>query len=341
MTMGLRKIQIRREDTRGTPVTTAMDILLGRMTMTPSIGLYIPEDEERNSMALLHRRSEVGQESSMSYDGSVTFEQIINLLAMGIHGASADAGTGLITTPTNGVLTRDWTYEPTLIASASPNAYTVQYGDNQQAYQSSFVMARRLAFTYAMGEPLVVSADLFGQFATKVSFGGTPTELTVEDAISQKTKIYADTTWAGLGTTQISNALISASVSIPTGLVPVRYADGLLEFSGFSENKWAADVELVYKHNAAGETEYDKYTATGGTLTFIRLETTGSEIEAVTPTYDKLFRLDLSLRITEPPVLFGEQDGENVIRLVGRTFHDPTADRQLRAFVRNTQTALA
>ncbi len=337
--MGLRKIQIRRESTRGTPVTTAMDLLNGRLTMTPNLSLYMPEDEDRNSLALLHRRTITGQQAALRYDGSVNFEQIINFLAMALEGATDDSGTGVIGTPTAGILTRDWTFEPTLTASAVQNAFTVQYGDNQQAYQSSYVMASQLEFTYAMGEPLVVSADLFGQFPTKVSFGGTPTEVTVEDAVSQKTKLCIDTTWAGLGTTQISDTLISAVVRIPTGLAPVRYADGGLEFSSHSENKWTSEWELVYKHNTSGEDEYDDWV--DGTQRFIRLETTGSEIEQVSPTYDKLFRLDGSVFYTDAPELLSEQDGENVFRLSGRTFHDPTADRQLLALVRNTQTALA
>ena len=192
---------------------------------------------------------------------------------------------------------------------------------------------------WSLPEPVVVSADLFGKLQTKVSFGGSPTELTVEDVVSQRTKIYGDTTWSGLGSTQLSDALISATVTIPTGLGMTRYAMGSLEFSGFSESKWAADVELVFKHNAIGIAEYDKFIA--GTTQFIRLETTGSEIEDVTPVYDKLFRLDLALHYTEPPTLFDDENGENVVALTGKTFHDPTSDRQLLAFVRNKQTALA
>ena len=41
MTTALRKIQVRREATRGTPVTTAMDVLLGSMTLNPNLALWI------------------------------------------------------------------------------------------------------------------------------------------------------------------------------------------------------------------------------------------------------------------------------------------------------------
>lgn len=330
MVMALRKIQFAKETTRGTPVVTGMDLLLGRLTMTPTLTLYTPEDEERNSLALLHRRSIVGQQAALKYDGSVSFEQIINFLAMGLIGGVTP------TIPGGGVLSRDWTFEPTLIALAAPDAFTFQYGDNQQAYQTVFAMASQLEFTYAIGEPVVLSAELFGRFPTKVTFGAAPTTVTIEDAISQKTVLTSAATWAGIPGAVVSNTLISAVIRIPTGMTPVRFADGLLEFSDFHEQKWAADVELVFRHNASGVAEYDKYTDDGHR--FFRLETTGTLIEGV---LNKLFRLDLAMRYTEAPELLGEQDGLDVIRLSGRTFLDPTGGRQLRALVRNTQTALA
>jgi len=319
-----------KETTRGTAVVTAMDQLFGRLTLTPTLNLYMPEDEDRNSLASLHRRTITGQQAALRYDGSLSFEQVINFLAMGIIGAVTP------TTPGGGVLSRDWTFEPTLIALAAQDSFTLQFGDNQQAYQTVFNMASQLEFNYAMGEVVMLSAELFGRFPTKVSFGASPTVLTTEDAVSQKTVLTSATTWAGIPGATVSNTLISATVRVPTGLVPVRYADGALDLSSFSEQKWGAEVDLVFKHNATGVAEYDKYTDDG--LRFFRLETTGSLIEGV---LNKLFRIDLAMRYTEAPEIFGDQDGENVVRLVGRTFNDPTSGRQARFMARNTQTAFA
>ena len=74
-----------------------------------------------------------------------------------------------------------------------------------------------------------------------------------------------------------------------------------------------------------------------GTMVFVRLEVEGSTAEN---TYKYTFRADFAMRYTEAPELFGEQDGENVIRLSGKTFHDPTSGRDMRFLVRNTTASL-
>lgn len=320
----LRRIQIGQESVRGTAVA-ADAILLGRLTATPTINWYKPQDEERNSLALNHRLTNVGQQNNLSYEGSLTFEQVGHFLSMGV-------GALITSQPDAGGAPNvyDHTFEPLLNALAAPKAYTFEYGDNQQEYESAFLMAAALDFSYAIGEPWQVSADLFARFPSKSTFTGALTPPTVEDVIGQKTKVYIDSTWAGLGTTQVSSTLINAKVSGSTGLVPTRYSDGDLEFSDVAENKRAAQIELMFKHNASGIAEYDNMAA--GTMVFVRLEVEGSNIET---TFNRTWRIDLAMRYTEAPEQFGDQDGENVIALVGETFHDPTADRDIRYFVRN------
>ena len=324
MVMGLRRIQIGQESTRGTAVAADV-ILLGRLTATPTPNWYKPDDEERNSLALNHRLTNVGQQSSLSYEGSLTFEQVGHLLSMGV-GALTTSQPDVGGSP----LVYDHTFEPTLSALAVQKAYTVEYGDNQQEYESAFLMAAALEFSYAIGEPWQVSADLFARFPSKSTFTGALSAPAVEDVVGQKTKIYIDSSWANLGTTQVSSTLINAKVGGNTGLVPTRYSDGSLEFSDVAENKWASQVELTFKHNASGIVQYDNMAA--GTLVFVRLEAEGSTIQNA---FNNTWRIDLAMRYTEAPEQFGEQDGEDVIALVGETFHDPTADRQIRYLVRN------
>ena len=324
MVMGLRRIQIGQESTRGDAVA-ADAILLGRLTMTPTPNWYKPQDEERNSLALNHRLTNVGQQNNLSYEGSLTFEQVGHWLSMGVGALTTsqpDAG--------GSPNVYEHTFEPTLSALAVQKAYTVEYGDNQQEYESAFMMAAALEFSYAIGEPWQISADLFARFPSKSTFTGALTPPTVEDVIGQKTKVYIDSSWANLGNTQVSSTLINAKVGGNTGLVPTRYSDGDLEFSDVAENPWASQIELMFKHNASGIVQYDNLAA--GTLVFVRLEVEGSTIENA---FKNAWRIDLAMRYTEAPELFGDQDGENVIALSGETFHDPTADRQVRYLVRN------
>lgn len=332
--MGLeafRKIQIGKEATRGIGVA-ADKKLLGLLTMDPTQGLYMPEDEERQSLALLHRREVVSEITNMHFEGSLNFEQIIHFLAMGLGNFGSQP-----TTPPNGSLTRDWLFEPNLSVSNAQAAYSFEYGDDQQEYDSVFVMCTQLEFVYAMEAEMRMSAELFGRSPTKSTFASL-TDPTVEDAVSQLTKLYVDTTWAGLGGTEKSSLMAGATIRFPTGVTPTRYADGSLEFSNFTEMKRAAEVEILMIHGTDGEAEFDKYEA--GTTSFLRIETTGSEIEQVTPTYDKLFRLDLAVKWTDAPQFFQSHNGENAVRMVGRTFYDPIGTQDFNVFVRNEETGL-
>ena len=160
----LRRVQIGLESTRGTAV--AADVkLMGMLTMDPTQVLYMPEDEERQSLALLHRREIVAEMANMHFESSLNFEQLIHFLAMGVgnHGSQP-------TTPTNGVLTRDWLFEPSHSASNAQAAYTLEYGDDQQEYESAFVMCSQLEFTWALEESVKMSAELFGRSVTKATF---------------------------------------------------------------------------------------------------------------------------------------------------------------------------
>ena len=329
MVMALRKIQIGQESTRGTGVAADI-ILLGRLSQTHEITWDAPEDEERNSLAMFHRQTNVGQQVALKYEGNMTFQQVIHLLAMGI-GALTTTQPDVGGSPT----VYDHTFEPTLIALAAQKAYTVEYGDKKQEYESVFLMAEQLEFTFAIGESWQMGADLFGRFPTKSTFTGALTDPVVEDVIGQKSKLYIDTSWANLGNTQVSSSLISASIRIPTGLAPTRYADGTIELSDVAENKRAAEVELVFKHDTSGVAEYDKFAA--GTLLFVRLETEGSVAENA---FNFTTTWDFALRYTEPVEFFGDQDGENVIRLTGKSQQDPTAVRDMRFKVRNTTASL-
>ena len=323
-----RRIQIGKESTRGTPIA-ATKILLGKLEYTPTLDFYNPIDEERNSLAAHHRLSIVGQRADLKFDAAANYEQLIYFLAMALKGGITAS------TPGGGVNSRDWTFNPSLTAVNAQNAYTFEYGDDQQEYESAFVMAKSLEFVYAMNAPVMLRADMFGYFPAKSTFTGALTVPTINDIISMKTKIYIDTTWAGLGTTQKTGALVSGNVKFNTGLQMTKYGDGALDFSSFAEDKNFAEIELVMVHNAIGEALYDDYAAQ--TLKFVRLITTGAIIEAAL-TYT--LTVDLAIRITEPPKMFDTQDGEDVISFKGRTFNDPISGVQLQVVVRNIETTL-
>lgn len=331
MTTALRRIQIGLESTRGTLVA-ADTILLGALQYTDTRTWISPEDEERNSLALLHRQTEVAKQTDLQFTSTVTYEQILQFLSMGVKGAITP------TTPTNGVLTRDWTFLPSLTASNAQDSFTFEYGDDQQEYECGHVMASQIELTFPMGEAGGLTATLFGQGTAKSTFTGSLSAPTVEDVASQDITLYVDSSWSALGDTAKAAILASATIRIPTGVAPQRYADGSTNFSTFSESKRAAEVELTLRHNSDGEVQYDNYAAS--TLIFVRLEAVGTLIESVTPDYYKTLTMDFAMRYTEPPTFFEDYNGHNTVVLRGRTFRDPTSGNDFGFVVRNTVTGI-
>lgn len=319
MVMGLRKIQIGSETTtaRGTAVA-ATRVLFGTMTMTPTLALHIPEDEERNSLSMAHRSTIVGQHEALTFNSNLDFENVPYFLAMGITGDASPTGG----TSANG---RTWIFTKNTTARNWQDSYTVEYGDDNQEYEATFVLAEQLEFTYAMGEPVTMSATMFGRLDSTGTFTSLTEPDNVETAVTAKTTMYSDTAWANLGNTTTTNTLVNAVVRIPTGLQRTKYADGSLDFSGFSESKYSAEVELTLVHNTFGQTALAEYR--NQNLRFLRLETLGSTLGS-TSALTHTFRIDMAFKYTEPPQLFTDQNGENTIVLRGRSFDD-TAGNEL------------
>lgn len=325
MTTAFKRIQMDKESTPGTEVDGVTQ-LLGRLTVTPNITRYHPEDNERNSFALLHNDDViVSQQSDLVYEGDLSFEQIPHLLVMamkgGVSGAQVSATTAY-----------EWTFTPSMSAANVPDqgtktTYTFEYGDDTAMMTITYVFGTEIQFTYALGQPIKVRVNLVGKLldATK-SFGtltsggefGSPTITygDVEYAVSQKTSIYVDTTWSGLGSTKKSGLLVGGTVTLPSGFIPDYFHDGSLDFSSIGEMARAGTVELIVVHNADGNAELDKFLASPSTQVFIRLETLGSLIESG---QTNTFRLDMAIKWLEPPELFGEDhNGNTAYRLRGR-----------------------
>lgn len=326
----LRRIQFGLETVQGTPVAATKRMSRGTLRVTPSPELWSPEDEERGNLAAVRQRVTVANGVKMKYEGPVTFEQVINFLSIGLKGGITPS------TPGGGTLSRDHVYTPSLTAASTLQSLTVEYGDDQQAYMAPFMVATNLQFTMALNAPWMMSVDLIGWGEIKQAFTGSLTETTVEEALGRMTTIAIDTSWANLGVTPKSTLLANAAIRFPDFYKPVKYADGALNFSDMRIQRLAAEVELTYRHEAQGVTEYDAYRADGGTARFIRLQTLGTLIEGA---LNKRIQFDFALKYTQAPELFAEVDGENYVRLVGRTFPD-ASNNWLSVAVRNAITAL-
>ena len=308
-----RKIQIGPEgaNARGVLIPATRK-LLGTLQVTPQTTWFRPEDE-RNSLAMHSRQVKVLESSEVRWEGPATYDQIIHFLSMGL-------GTAAITTPGGGPLRRLWDFTQALTSAPNPRTYSIEYGDNTQAFKIPFAFVSTLAFTINLNEVVQMNADIMGRAAEKGAFTAVAGEPSVVEAVANKAKLWIDGTWAGLGTTLRDALISSATINITTGFTPVKYMDGRLDFSNISFQKRMMKMELDLIMGANAIVEYDAFK--DGTSRAIRLEIDGPEIESGNGhrlTFDCFGKYDAA------PQLFDSRDGENVIKLSLTSFDDKQA----------------
>jgi len=281
----------------------------GTMTLTNFIDRHSPQDD-RPSLAEFYRDVDIAQGASLRFQGAATYQQILDFLAMGVKGAIAgviDSGTAY-----------NWTITPSLTASNVQDSYTFEYGDDTQAWVSVHTMCRALELSFAMNQVTELTADLFSKFATKTTFTSGQVDPVVNEIVSNKLGVAIDSTYAlAAATTTPKTALVmGGTLRLVTGVIPIKYADGSMDFSTFGEQRRHLEVELEMAMGADAMTEYDAWAAR--TLRAIQLKWTGPTLVGANHT----FVVNLIGRYVAEPVIFEDRDGQDIIRLIMHSRED-------------------
>ena len=250
--------------------------------------------------------------SSQTYDGDVGFWVRLTFGA----DWTANVKIGVIETI---ALSTNHVYTPSLTSSNDQDSFSIEYGDDTQEWEVKYAQCERLELAFAMDDIMTLRADLFAHFAAKDNFTGALSDPTVEEITGNHCLVWIDGTWATLGTTPKTSLVKGGTIRFPTGLVPVRYADGTVEFSDVAENARQFEIELDMVVGTDAITEYDAYAA--DTLRAMRIQFIGPIIEGAN-TYT--LTIDMLVKYTAEPELFGDSDGENVLSLSAISFTDGT-----------------
>lgn len=320
-----RKIQIGKETTRGTLVAADKQ-LVGTLTMNPNQAIDRPVDED-GSLSEFQRALVVAQRATMRYEGAATYEQIIHFLAMALKGGVTPV------VPGGGTDSREWTFTPNLITKNIQDSYTFEYGDDDQEWESGFSLVDNLELAFALNEVVTLRADLFARFPVKSTFTAALSIPAVNELVASNAKVFIDGTFAAVGTTQKSTLVAGATVRFPTGLGPVKYADGSLDFSAVAERKRHLEMDLDLVMQADAITEYDNWVSQADRA--IRLEIEGAIIEGA---IKYRIRVDVIGKYATEPTFFTDRDGENVFSLSLHS-HKVSSD-ELSIAIINKETAL-
>jgi len=165
-----------------------------------------------------------------------------------------------VTTPANGVLTRLWTFEPTM-DSDDLQALTLYWGDpNVQAFQSAYNQIDSITFASdASGEAGVTMAVAgMGKFPAKQAPASVPAMLDAPLMAPGAMQLWIDSGVDPIGDTPVEGRVVSAEVPIPSGVVRKWLAagpDGDLSFTKHGRGRRHIEARIVFE--VPDMTQYD------------------------------------------------------------------------------------
>ena len=206
-----------------------------------------------------------------------------------------------------------WTFTPVLTAWPTLDSATIELvlGDgatNHYAREFGYALCRSMDFRWSVNEVAKLKTEWIAR-ATQTS---TPTAaLTLytgrESLVSNLLSVYRDTTWAGLGGTQLTGLIRSASLKVNTGLDADYTLDGRSD-KDFTQHKVAAGLggtlSLVLEFDSTGAARsFTDYRS--NLIEYIRLKNVGATAA------NSIVQIDGAFRFTSPPSL--SYDGEVVL----------------------------
>ena len=260
----LQKIQVGKETTPGTSVA-ATAILQGKIDLEPAQTFYRPEDINTGRISSFERSAITGQQVKMNFTADATYEQLQYILNMGVIA---------ITTPT-GANPYTWTFEPAYTTANTPKTFTIQFGDNAQAWKALYCFATDWEISGGISEPTRIKATLVGQNFQSNAFTAALTPVACQTIVGSTGTFYVDSTWAGLGGTAKTNNLIDFSVKQVGGQKPVKFMDGYQYYTANAETKRHLEIEATLASNDSDmATLFGYYSANPQTPKFYRIRFT-------------------------------------------------------------------
>lgn len=252
----LRKTQLGRESTAGTAVA-ATDIWRGMGVITDETIVTYPD--ERVGIAGGVLRSYIANTGgTIPLEGDATYEQLHYVFDSSFYLATAttDASSAFIRTYNAQYTSTD------PVATTDLQTYTIEAGDNQQAYQMAYSFCTDFNITGDAGaedSSLKLTANFEGRTVETTDFTASLSLADVETILFRKGELYIDPTSDTVGTTQISQTLFGMDLNVTTGWRSYPAADGRTDFS-FA--KWTGSeitLQVTFEHNSTAVTEYNNW----------------------------------------------------------------------------------
>jgi hypothetical protein len=332
------QVQFGKESTHGTAVAATKRILGGQVGPLSKDRAPV-KIEENIGVRSAGYRKQIDQylvKESLSIPNGY-FQILPMLFGCGLKGGV----TAVEQTTSQGDYLWDFTPSMAVSGTNAPDSITLEKGDNVAAFEAEYVMLERIKISGKVAQgaeaaAVSIEADYFGRQWTPTTFTAGIALPTLVGLNAKLTRLYLDSTWAGLGTTELAGLLRAFEVDILTGLHPTFSGSGDKFFTGFAEGIIGAQVTLTLEGKAAADTLYDIWHSDTQATQFMQLALGGPQIGTGD---NHALLLNVAGSFDEVVPLAEEDRGNNLHTAVFTSLYDPTSAKEVGVQVITNQNA--
>lgn len=301
----LEELQWARESTPGTDLAATSKVLCNFLRFTPQSEFYRPPVVRGLIQRNRGFETAVKRWTRWAAEGPANYEQLQNWLSGAVVDVASPTGVGPYV----------WTHTRNPAAIPTLATYTLERretdGSTPIDHVWHYAMVEKLKLSFVDGGPLMFSAE---GFARRLQTGETRTASlalpTPEIPPAPLSRVWVDSTWANLGTTQVSSQVLRADVEFNTGAYPIWTSDNRsdLDFTlhGINQDQVFMTAKLVLLLGAQYATE--RAAAEAGTLRAVRVQFDG--------TSSRQLQIDFLGKYDLPELFeFGDENGQKIVEL--------------------------
>ena len=232
-----------------------------------------------------------------------------------------------------------WTFEPNLSVAAglnSPKSFVAQLGDGEQAWIVPGCHTDRITLKGSVAQDggsasVSLEQSYFGQ---KIDEGTFTASLSTENSTPMNAKyarLYWDTAWASLGSTEVTDALVEFTFELMTGMHPI--SRGGAENYPQAAAEGLIDYTLALRIDSALRDEMFASQQAGEKI-FTRLEIGNGADE------NNSLVIDLACLIEDVTPIDGADRGDNLSSVALTSAFDDTSSKALKIVLLTTQNAV-
>lgn len=333
----LKRLQYAREATKGTDL--------------PTTRLFLGDSSYKEEATFFRDATPRGIVTTVGGAGIITHKGTTFSLGskVGCHYIMLPLLSGILgnVSPTGAGADKTWTFARSSLAVSNPtlDAFTFEYVEsdgatNHIARAAHYCMCQKFSLNLARGNPTAEwTSEWFGRASQAETLTASITAQSNYDVAlipSEAWKVFLDTTYAGIGGTQLVGVLVSAALDVNFGTMPITSMDGRadLDFFEHKVESMNGTFKLTMELDAVSAAIIANWRA--NSLQYFRLKGTGVALGG--SNYSVQF--DFAARYTGTYGI--SYEGENaIVSLDLELVYDTTGTQIMTAVIVNDLAAIA